>query len=572
MRTRKLLHPEGSIVYSCELERCPHCGGRLKIAYQSGAKTVQTLEGVWEIAQRTKRCADRECTGHETTWPSAAWQQVAPGYGTYGWDVIVQLGWQRQWERATFSEIHERLQEQVQISASQVRYLYRDGYLALRACLERQGQERLQEVAASTGLILSLDGLAPEGGEPQLWVVREVQTDLVLRSGWLSRQDQGTFQRFLQPLQETGWAVRAVLSDKQRGLEPVVAKVFPDAAQAWCQVHYLANAAEPIAAADEAMKVTLRKQVRETVGEVIRQEQEEAPGVLTVTGVAPTPQEEEAGPEQEPPGAEATVSPAAEPAQERQAIVQDLLRRVRYLLTLKGRPPLRLAGVEMVEGLQEVEACLRRLLVHHPDACLEKVQQGLQVALALIEADYRELCIAVTWLEQIRAILDPEDNPPRNGEQVKQELGAALEEIEIQGQASPRLQHFAEKIIKTTHSYEDGLFHSYDIPELPRTNNDLESEFRALQQRLLRTTGSKGWTRRLIQREGAWEVLARPASPQEMLTALEQVDPHEFQQERQRLRTHRSRFRLHTRSSRQAAKQLASLEQRWMALPTAHSP
>ena len=48
-------------------------------------------------------------------------------------------------------------------------------------------------------MILSLDGLAPEGGEPQLWVVRELQTGLTVRSGWLNEQGQHAFENFLRP-------------------------------------------------------------------------------------------------------------------------------------------------------------------------------------------------------------------------------------------------------------------------------------------------------------------------------------------------------------------------------------
>ena len=56
---------------------------------------------------------------------------------------------------------------------------------------------QLREVALRSGLILSLDGLAPEGGEPQLWVVRELTSGLTLRSGWLAKQDEGAFVNFL---------------------------------------------------------------------------------------------------------------------------------------------------------------------------------------------------------------------------------------------------------------------------------------------------------------------------------------------------------------------------------------
>ena len=154
------------------------------------------------------------------------------------------------------------------ISEAEVRYLYHQQYLPLLACLDRQQLAQLSVVAAQTGLLLSLDGLAPEGGEPQLWVVRELQTGLTVRSGWLSQQDQATFSSFLQPIAAQGWQVRAILSDKQRGLEPAVPAVFPGTPHAWCQrrsvrLHYLNNAAAPVAAAVEQLKVTLRQEIRD---------------------------------------------------------------------------------------------------------------------------------------------------------------------------------------------------------------------------------------------------------------------------------------------------------------------
>ena len=105
----------------------------------------------------------------------------------------------------------------------------------------------------------------------------------------MSQQDQGAFVNFLQPIAALGWPVTAVVSDKQRGLVPAVAEVFSDAKHAFCQIHYLNNAAAPVSAADEAMKISLRQGVRQEIGALIRQETVEMAGVLTVTGGIPSP-------------------------------------------------------------------------------------------------------------------------------------------------------------------------------------------------------------------------------------------------------------------------------------------
>src|SRR5712691_11275539 len=178
MRTPRQVYKTTPTVYTCALETCPRCEEPLvECHYLSGLKVVQTMTEALTIAYRPTRCADPHCPGHPVAWPSAAWQQMAPWYCTYGYDVIAQIGWQRQTHCARFADIHQELRARLQISESHVRYLYHHQYLPLLACHERQHLDRLQTVANQTGLMIGLDGLAPEGGEPQLWLVRELHTN-----------------------------------------------------------------------------------------------------------------------------------------------------------------------------------------------------------------------------------------------------------------------------------------------------------------------------------------------------------------------------------------------------------
>ena len=581
MRTPKTFYKTTPNVYTCELPSCPRCEAPLvECSYLSGSKVVQTLTEPLRIAYRPKRCADPGCPWHQVSLPSAQWQQIAPWYGTYGYDVIARIGWQRQKCFARFGDIHQLLEAQLQISESHVRYLYHQQYMPLLACVERQQMERLQQVGEESGLILGLDGLAPEGGEPQLWLVRELQTRLPLRCGWLATQEQVTFENFLQPIRDLGLSVVAVMSDKQRGLVPAIAKIFPDAKYAFCQMHYLKNMAEPVSEADEKMKVTLRKQVRQDVGELIRHEHSpEAPGVLTVTGLLPSPvamcqgeQPTEASPPAAEPRPPDATAAACEAAEAHEAIVEDILRRVRYLLTLKGRPPFRLAGLEMVERLSEVATCIDALLAHHSDARLEQLCHGLWQALEAVRSDYSDIRQAAHWLHAISELLDPEGKPARSGEAVRKELWEYLESLIEESRQTPSLQPFCDAIRKVTSNYNPGLFHCYDVADLPRTNNTQESTFRDLTRRLLSTTGQKGWTRRLLHREGAWELMTTPQTLEETVAAVASVEASELAQEQQRVRHHRRRFRLHIRSAKQGTAQLEQLKQQWFALPTNSGP
>ena len=178
----------------------------------------------------------------------------------------------------------------------------------------------------------------------------------------------------------------------------------------------------------------------------------------------------------------------------------------------------------------------------------------------------------LNWLEQLSAILDPEGKPARSGAKVQAEWRAYLDQIVEESQSTPRLLEFSSKIVKVSNSYAPGLFHTYDVPGLPRTNNDRESEFRDVTRRLLSTTGQVGAAKRLLLREGAWELIPGSASLSETLAAISHVDTHDLQQEQQRVHAHRQRFRLHTRSPQQSQGQLDQLVKRWKALPAVNGP
>lgn len=572
MRTPSGLYPVDRVVYTCEVQNCPSCQAPLsRCGYRSAFKVVQTLAGTLAVAQEPKRCTSCACSRNGRVVKSAQWLQLAPRGVTYGFDVIAQIGWNRQACNQRFADIHAMLGERIRISNSEVRHLYHERYLPLLACHERQELYRLKAMAEQCGLVLALDGLAPEGGEPQLWMVRELQTGLIVRSGWMSQQDEAAFVSFLQPIADLGLRVAAVLSDKQRGLVPAVVVVFPEVPHAFCQVHYLHNAGASVAEAVEEMKVSLRKDVRESVGPLVRQEKvAEAPGVLTVTGLVPSPlPEEHAGddPGEQTTQESSTGEAGAVPTPEHEGIVHDILRRVRYLLTLKSRPPFGLAGLEMFERLSEVVECLEQLNAHRPEERLAELQEGLQQALDTARAEYTVLRQAADWLQRISALLDPQGKPRRTGEEVRVALWMLLDEIREQSRPDPRLLAFCENIRKVSASYSSGLFHTYSLPYLPRTNNRCESDFRDLNRRLIRTTGQKGLTRRIIQREGAWELLPRPATLSDTTAALSQVPEEGFREERARVRRHRRRFRLHTRSAKQSSAQLDGLVKRWKALP-----
>jgi hypothetical protein len=257
---------------------------------------------------------------------------------------------------------------------------------------------------------------------------------------------------------------------------------------------------------------------------------------------------------------------------ERETLVQDLLARVRYLLTLKGRPPFRLAGLELVAGLQDVVTCLSQLLRVRPEPRLEQLRAGLRLALRQVQKDHRLVQHAAGWLHQVAEVLDPTGKPARTARIVRADWQAVLDTIQQESEAQPTLAPYATTIAKVSVSYAPGLFHTYALPALPRTNNAQESEFRDMRRRLLATTGSRGATKRLLQRSGAWELIPGPGTLRETQDALAKVKPLDYQEERERVRVHRRRFRMHTRSVQRSKAQLKDIVRRWQSLPVDDVP
>ncbi len=150
-RRPKQLIPQERRIYHAELESCPHCGTPLQLSgHYTWRKTVQTLNGVVYVASRPKECRNSDCPQHGKRYPLAAAQRIALPYSTYGLDVVAQIGWWRDHEHLSDTEIHRRLQGRVQISRRQVDWLLQQ-YRLLMACAHPSALEPLLQAVAEYG-------------------------------------------------------------------------------------------------------------------------------------------------------------------------------------------------------------------------------------------------------------------------------------------------------------------------------------------------------------------------------------------------------------------------------------
>ncbi|HEY4720631.1 MAG TPA: hypothetical protein VII92_02190, partial [Anaerolineae bacterium] len=180
------------------------------------------------------------------------------------------------------------------------------------------------------GLIWSADGLQPESGQPQLWVVREVLTGKVVHADWLVQTDEATLKTFLQPVKALRFKTLATLSDQQPALVKALKATWRKPHQA-CQSHFLRDAAKPLVEADRAHMVDIKAKIR---------------------GIRALEREIEAAPADDP----------------RALIIRAYLLALRQGLHWRTRAPFQLGGLRLYALLDDlgrsVQRCLKKGAMH----------------------------------------------------------------------------------------------------------------------------------------------------------------------------------------------------------------
>lgn len=169
------------------------------------------------------------------------------------------------------------------------------------------------------------------------------------------------------------------------------------------------------------------------------------------------------------------------------------------------------------------------------------------------------------WIHTAARILD---NPTElDGAQVRRRyqglLGAMQRWRRQAGALEPAIAHF----LKVTRSYWPGLFHCYDVPDLPRTNNDLEHLFGSHRHHERRTSGRKKGSPALVLR-GPVRIIAASATRLRPFSAadLAPEDPQAWRTLRATLDRRQQQRLLQRRFRRDPEAYLADLEEQIVKL------
>ena len=109
-----------------ELKRCPHCRQRLCLLQGLYLKkTIQTLDGVLWLGGYASHCVNLKCQYRQIHYLSTQLAALSLPGVTYGLDVIVHVGWRRQHDHRTMSEIGQELRTLgIQITDREVERLW----------------------------------------------------------------------------------------------------------------------------------------------------------------------------------------------------------------------------------------------------------------------------------------------------------------------------------------------------------------------------------------------------------------------------------------------------------------
>ena len=234
VNTKTLFLEKPSIHFYPEIRRCEMCASRLHVQ-KTWPKTVVTMDiGAFRAEETVLSCPhDR------MTFTSKQLRSMVPKGGTFGFDVIVEVGLALFIRCRNSKETKEELAtKNVFVSDREISYLGQK-FIIYLALVHRESQLQLRNLMARKGgYILHVDGTC-EGNSPNLFCGLDGISELVLDTIKIPSEKKDLLIPFFKRIKEQYGEPKALVHDMGRGIMTAVEEVFPGVADFICHFHFL---------------------------------------------------------------------------------------------------------------------------------------------------------------------------------------------------------------------------------------------------------------------------------------------------------------------------------------------
>lgn len=439
---------------------CPLCGEKLTHEFNDGGREVITPKGSLWVVTNYYKCLNSECNLNNSFPITHSSCLKRKKHSVEVWAKVIKYHFKF---HLNYSQIVELVfsEWKISISAGTVRSICQ--YFEMAGKRHKDSEVR-REIRENGEIYLSLDGAQPVEGEPALWVFTDRITDNVLCAKLLESAPAEVLRGIYEEIEDKfGVPIKAVVSDKQQNIVNSVKEFNPNIPHAFCQYHFLTHVSEPIKSKDSHLSTALKKHVR------------------SLSLVQNEPMEEIEEPVED-------DSPVAE-------VFMPIAEELKCAISARGNTFDTFAGKEMYENLEYItsrlEQCQTDGLSKRVLFSFRSLVNSLNDLLNTTQPLYNEICSLLHDFQWLRAILGHRE---WSGERIEKwvdrwvsVLHTRLEQKSMEHRPSDlkwqyashkmKLQEAWQQWIRLEDSYSDGLYCSYDDPDLDFTNNAKERLF-----------------------------------------------------------------------------------------------
>jgi hypothetical protein len=236
---------------------CPACGSVLKVLKTREKKVVTMDIGTFYARETVLNCPN-----DKTIFSSMQLRSLVPKGATFGFDVIVDVGFGLFVRCRSNKEIMKELSlKNIPVSEREISYLGRK-FIIYLALVHRESQPRLRDLMARRGgYILHLDGTC-EGNSPNLFCGFDGISELVLDTIKIPSEKKDKLIPFFSRIKEQYGEPKALVHDMGGGIISAVKAVFPRVKDFICHFHFLRDLGKDLLQDEyKALKKRLEKLV-----------------------------------------------------------------------------------------------------------------------------------------------------------------------------------------------------------------------------------------------------------------------------------------------------------------------